>query len=101
MALVKVATLAQLQSEPLLEVTVNGNVYAVCMVDGQVHAIDGTCPHQGGPLGQGMLNGAKIMCPWHAWEFDCISGTNDVEPDEKVTVFPVKVDGQEVFIDIA
>ncbi|WP_180539873.1 Rieske (2Fe-2S) protein [Nevskia soli] len=101
MAFVKVATLAQLQSEPLLEVMVDDKPYALCLVDGQVHALDGTCPHQGGPLGQGMLNGSKIMCPWHAWEFDCATGLNEYEPDDKVAVFPVKVEGQEVLIDVA
>jgi nitrite reductase (NADH) small subunit len=48
-----------------------------------------------------MLNGSKIMCPWHAWEFDCATGLNEYEPDDKVAVFPVKVEGQEVLIDVA
>ena len=42
-----------------------GTHYALCKVDGNVHAIDGVCPHQGGPLGQGMLNGRAIEAvPW-------------------------------------
>ncbi len=101
MAFVKVANLSELEENPLLEVMVDGNPYAVCKVDGEIHALNGICPHQGGPLGQGILTGTSIMCPWHAWEFDCRTGLNDVEPDERAETYPVKVEGQDVLIDIA
>lgn len=101
MAFVKVATKSELESSPLLEVMVNGEPYALCMAGGEVYAMGGTCPHQGGPLGQGMLTGTKVMCPWHAWEFDCTTGTNDVDPAESVPTYPVKVEGQDILIDVA
>ena len=101
MAFVKAATISEFKGSPLLEVMVDGNPYALCKVNGDVFAINGTCPHQGGPLGQGFLSGTKVMCPWHAWEFDCRTGENDAEPDDKVQTYPVQISGEDVLIDVA
>jgi nitrite reductase/ring-hydroxylating ferredoxin subunit len=100
MAFVKVAKLSDLDRDPLIEVMVEGNPYALCKVEGAIHALNGTCPHQGGPLGQGMLNGNTIMCPWHCWEFDCRSGVNMFPEDEGVRTYPVKVEGEDVLVDL-
>jgi nitrite reductase/ring-hydroxylating ferredoxin subunit len=101
MAFVKVATLRELEKQQLMEVLVEGEPYALCRLNGAVYALNGTCPHQGGPLGEGMISGDGIMCPWHAWTFDCRTGINDVDPAERVQTYPVKVDGDDVLIDIA
>jgi nitrite reductase (NADH) small subunit len=63
------------------EIFVLGVPYAVCNVDGKLFCVDGTCPHAGGPLGQGILHGNSLMCPWHAWEFDCRTGLIDLDED--------------------
>ena len=47
-----------------------GRVIALFNVDGTFYALDGVCPHQGGPLGQGTLEGCIVTCPWHGWQFD-------------------------------
>ncbi len=101
MAFIKVAKASDVGEADLIEVVVDGNPYAICKVDGKIYALNGVCPHQGGPLGQGILTGSSIMCPWHAWNFDCRTGENDVEPDEKVETFRVEVQGTDVLIDIA
>jgi nitrite reductase/ring-hydroxylating ferredoxin subunit len=101
MAFVKVAKVSDLNADPLIEVMVGDDAYALCKVDGEIHALNGICPHQGGPLGQGMLNGSSIMCPWHAWEFDCRTGKSSDEPDEAVATYPVKIEGEDILIDIA
>jgi nitrite reductase/ring-hydroxylating ferredoxin subunit len=101
MALIKVAKTSDLGESDLIEVVVDGNPYAICKVAGKIYALNGVCPHQGGPLGQGILTGTSIMCPWHAWNFDCKTGVNDVEPDEKVETYRVEVQGTDVLIDIA
>jgi nitrite reductase/ring-hydroxylating ferredoxin subunit len=100
MALVKVGSVSQLPPGSVMEAEVEGNTYAVCNVDGDLHALDGICPHAGGPLGQGALHGTTLVCPWHAWEYDCRTGANDLDPDLKVETFPVKVDGGEILLDI-
>ena len=74
--------------------------YAVCNVGGELHAVSGVCPHRGGPLGQGALNGNNITCPWHAWEFDCRTGEYDIDPAKRIPTYEVKVEGGDVFLDI-
>ena len=101
MALVKVGLVSQLPPGSVMEAEVDGNTYAVCNVDGQLHALDGICPHAGGPLGQGALHGTTLVCPWHAWEYDCRTGVNDFDPDVKVATFPVKVEGADILIDLS
>lgn len=56
------------------EVVANGRIFAIFHVDGAFHVLDGICPHAGGPLGQGTLNGCVVTCPWHGWQFDVTSG---------------------------
>ena len=101
MAFVKVATTSELAPDSLMEVMVDGNCYALCHAEGEVYAISGVCLHRGGPLGQGALHGTQVVCPWHAWEWDCRSGANDYNPEQKVATYPVKIEGGDILIDIA
>jgi len=101
MAFVKVCSIAQLPPGTVMEAELDGNTYAVCNADAELHALDGVCPHAGGPLGQGALHGTTLVCPWHAWEYDCRTGQNDFDPDVKVTRFPVKEESGDILIDVA
>jgi nitrite reductase (NADH) small subunit len=100
MSLIKIASLAQLSPGTLMEAVVGENSYAVCNVDGKVYALDGICPHAGGPLGQGALHGEIIACPWHGWEYNCRTASNVDDEDLKLETFPVKIEGGDVFIDV-
>lgn len=70
-SLIKVAEVAAGCSA---EVVAEGRVFAVYNVDGEFSVLDGICPHAGGPLGKGMLNGNVVTCPWHGWQFDVTTG---------------------------
>src|SRR6476646_2809117 len=100
MPFVKVGSVSRLAPGSVMEASVTGNFYAICNVDGRIHAVSGDCPHRGGPLGQGALHGSSLTCPWHAWEFDCRTGAHDYNPDVKVSTFPVQVLGDDSLIDI-
>ena len=100
MPFVKAGLLSQLAPGTVMEANVADRYYAICNVDGQIHALCGICPHNGGPLGQGAVNGVNLTCPWHAWEFDCRTGRHDYNPDVAVATFPVRVAGDEILIDI-
>ena len=100
MSFVKVGALATLPPGSVMQVEVGGNPYAICNVAGELHALDGICPHSGGPLGQGALHGNTLVCPWHAWEYDCRTGVNDFDEDVKVATFPVKVQGEDILLDV-
>ncbi len=64
---------------------------AIANVDGTLHAIDGLCPHQGGPLGTGSLCGAVLTCPWHGWPFDVTTGRHQVSATVRQPVFGVRL----------
>jgi nitrite reductase (NADH) small subunit len=100
MPLVKVALASQLPPGSVMPVDVGEQTFAVCNVGGDLYALDGICPHSGGPLGEGALHGSTLVCPWHAWEFDCRTGANDFDPDVTVATFPVKLEAGEILIDV-
>ena len=74
---------------------------AVCNVGAQVHAFDGKCPHRGGPLGQGTLEGTQLTCPWHAWTFDATTGECVTTPGVWQTKYAVEVEGDSLLVDVA
>jgi nitrite reductase (NADH) small subunit len=83
-----------------VEVTVDGRVVAIFNVGGTFHALSGRCPHRGGPLGQGFLDGNQVSCPWHNYTFDVATGENVVNADLKVPRYPVKVEDGQVFVKV-
>jgi nitrite reductase/ring-hydroxylating ferredoxin subunit len=99
MAFVKVASLSGFPPGSLTEVTVGGTIIALCNVDGEVRAIGGLCPHSNGPLGFGALHHGKVVCPWHAWEFETATGCHDYHPAVRVPVYPVQIDGDDILVD--
>ena len=78
----------------------DGRTLAVFNVDGTLYALDNACPHRGGPLGDGDLDGRLVACPWHAWRWDVASGANANNPAVRVPCFPVTVEGDEIFVDL-
>ncbi|MBL8219108.1 MAG: Rieske 2Fe-2S domain-containing protein [Bryobacterales bacterium] len=99
MAFRPVCTVDQLPPGGLTEILIEDKSIALCNVDGQFHAIEGVCPHRNAPLGQGALHGKMVVCPWHAWEFDCTTGRHDYNPSITVATYPVKVDGEDILVD--
>jgi nitrite reductase/ring-hydroxylating ferredoxin subunit len=99
MAWIKIGSIEQIPPGSVMEAIVGDRTFAMCNVAGEVHVLDGSCPHVGGPLGQGALDGGNVVCPWHAWEFDCRTGMNDHNEDVAVRCFPVRMDGADILID--
>jgi nitrite reductase (NADH) small subunit len=83
------------------EVTVGDTPVAIYNVDGTFYATSNVCLHRGGPLGQGLLQGQEVMCPWHAWSWDVKTGENVANGDLKIPTYEVKVEGGEVFVKVA
>ena len=99
MAFVKVCPLEKFPPGSLMEFSAGDILIAICNRGGEIRAIGGVCPHQGGPLGEGAMNGEYVVCPWHAWEFNCTTGENDFDPETRVPVYPVRVDGGDILVD--
>jgi nitrite reductase (NADH) small subunit/3-phenylpropionate/trans-cinnamate dioxygenase ferredoxin subunit len=82
------------------EVTVAGRAVALFNVNGTFYALENRCPHRGGPLGQGFVDGQQVSCPWHNWTFDVTTGENVAGPDMKVARYEVKVEDGQVLVRI-
>jgi nitrite reductase (NADH) small subunit len=72
----------------------------VANVSGTYSAIDNVCPHRGGPLGQGMIERGKVVCPWHGWAWDPKTGEAEQNPSMKVAVYPLKIENGDVLAEI-
>jgi nitrite reductase (NADH) small subunit len=97
---VKVAHRSDLRPGSLREATHGDTAVAICNYEGEIHAVHGTCPHRGGPLAEGTLHGNMLVCPWHAWEFDCVTGANDFNPNVVLPKYVVSERNGDIYVDI-
>ncbi len=97
---VKVANLSELPPGSCKAVEANGKAIALFNVDGKVYALDNTCLHQGGPLGEGFLDGDIVTCPWHMWQYNVRTGEHVDQSEFKVAGYAVQVVGDEIKITV-
>jgi nitrite reductase (NADH) small subunit len=96
---IKLAALPELPAvNEAKEFACGGRTICVANVNGEISALENICLHRGGPLGQGVIEGGKIICPWHGWAWD--PKTGEAGPGAKVAVYPVKMEGEDVLIDL-
>jgi nitrite reductase (NADH) small subunit len=100
MPFLKVGSLADLTPGSVMEAVVDGRRVAVCNTGEALHAVDAICPHAGGPLAHGALHEHMLVCPYHAWEFDCRTGEHDYNPAVKLDTFAVKAEGDDILVDV-
>src|SRR5207249_1840663 len=100
MAWRRVSSAAEVPEGCLSEVIVGDSPYAICNVGGEIRALLGVCPHHGGPLGQGALEGSVVTCPWHAWEFDSATGACVFNAELKVPAYPARVEDGQIVVDL-
>ncbi|HTH49654.1 MAG TPA: Rieske 2Fe-2S domain-containing protein [Candidatus Limnocylindria bacterium] len=82
-------------------VEVHGKRLALVRLEGKFYALDNACPHRGGPLAVGYLDGCRLHCPLHGWGFDVTSGACDVRPELPVATYPVEVREGRVWVRLA
>ena len=92
MARIKVLDLAALKPGVPSLVSVDGQDVAVFRRGDEILAIGNECPHQGGSLCDGMLEGDIVICPLHGWEFDLRSGACMTVPGESVPRYAASVE---------
>jgi 3-phenylpropionate/trans-cinnamate dioxygenase ferredoxin component len=93
---VRVAGTADIPPGTGVTAEVGGQAIAVFNVDGTFYAIDNTCVHRGGPLGEGELEGDLVTCPWHAWQYNVKTGVSTSNPSASVKSYQVKVEGSDI-----
>ena len=101
--------------------TVGNRQIGVFNVDGEYHAYPNWCPHQGGPLCAGTVDGTVdavydpetleetetwvkdgqiLRCPWHSWEFDMGENQFLHETDLTLPSYPVRIENGDVVVEI-
>ena len=100
MAWHRIANIADCPPGEGMEAFADERVVALFNVDGEFFALDGVCPHQGGPLGQGELTGCIVTCPWHGWQFDVRTGQHQLSRSMKQPRFDTKVEDGSVWVEI-
>ncbi|WP_256685766.1 Rieske (2Fe-2S) protein [Halococcus qingdaonensis] len=98
---VSVATTDELDDGEGTVVETNGHTIALFRVEGDFYAIGNECTHEGGPLGEGDLDGTTVTCPWHGARFDVTSG-KVLEPpaDDSEPEYEVHIDGDTVRVGV-
>ena len=95
-----VATLDELEPGSLRAVKAGGHQLVLARTEeGDVHALDNRCPHEGYPLATGTLRGCDLTCCWHNWKFDVRDGACQVG-GEGVRAFPSRVVAGQVEVDL-
>jgi len=80
---------------------VGERMVAVFLVGGQYYALDDYCPHMGASLGCGEVCDQMVICDQHRWAFSLLDGSSPDVPTLRATTFPVRVDGDEIQVDVA
>jgi nitrite reductase/ring-hydroxylating ferredoxin subunit len=71
---VEVASVGDVAEGELRSYTVLDRAVAVANVEGDLHAFEDTCTHQGCSLSEGDLDGTIVECPCHGGRFDVTTG---------------------------
>jgi nitrite reductase (NADH) small subunit len=98
-AFLRTAKKDEIPAGTIREFQVNGKTIALANVDGTFYAVNNTCLHRGGPLGQGELEDKVITCPWHGWQYDVTTGKVTMNPSVGVDTYAVEVRGEDIFVD--
>jgi len=70
-------------------IELEGEEVAVFNVKGRLYGIANRCPHRGGPLSRGKLEGKAVRCPLHGYLFDLKSGRCLNQPDTETCIYNV------------
>ncbi len=97
---VKVATLSEVPEGTAKTVDVRGTPVALYNVGGTLYATTNTCPHRGGPLGEGDLDETIVTCPWHGFQYDVTTGACLSNTALSIGCYKVRVQGQDVLVEI-
>jgi nitrite reductase (NADH) small subunit len=100
MGFVRTVKVSELPPGTIQEFQIEGKAVAVANVGGKFYAINNTCLHEGGPLGEGSLDGKIVTCPWHAWDYDVTTGKVLENPSAGVACYRTEVREQDVFVDV-
>jgi NAD(P)H-dependent nitrite reductase small subunit len=97
----RVIPVADLPPGQATRVEADGQAVALFNVEGTFYALSNRCPHRGGSLGQGFLDGSRVSCPEHNWTFDVTTGENVVSAEVCVPRHEAKLEDGHVWVKVA
>ncbi len=99
---IKIANTTELPVGSSAIIEIEGRTIAIFNVNGRYFALDNTCAHRGGPLGEGFVDrrNLTVQCPWHGWVYSLSTGASPIDPTAKVETFEVTVEGEDVKISL-
>jgi len=98
---IRIASVSELPPDgEAREFTLGAKTVCVANCAGALSAMDNICLHRGGPLGQGVIEDGKVICPWHGWQYDPKTGEVGHNSAAKVAVYPIRVEGNDVMVEI-
>ena len=99
--MIRAASLGDVAPGRATLVELDGARVVLARVGDQVYALADTCAHRGGPLSEGRLSGTRLACPWHGWIYDVRTGQCAFPGrGEAVTSYGVRVDGEDVWVEL-
>jgi len=99
MPLFRAAKTSEIAPGQIREFQLDGHTVAIANLAGSFYAVDNMCLHRGGPLGQGVMDGQKVTCPWHGWQFDVTTGKAALNPAVGVACYRTEVRGDDLFVE--
>ena len=100
MGFVRAARKDEIPAGAIREFQVDGLTVAIANIGNKFYAINNTCLHRGGPLGQGELQGKILTCPWHGWQYDVTTGKLTMNPAAGVECYALEVKGEDIWVDL-
>jgi toluene monooxygenase system ferredoxin subunit len=97
----KVLALAEIWEEDMHACDVDGCPVLLIRIGDVVYAYENRCAHLGLPLSDGYLHGCKLTCSGHHFEYDARTGAGISPKNRQLTVFPVRIEKGDVYVDTA
>ena len=100
MPFVTVARVEDVPPGAIMHVRAGEEEIALAHVGDDFYATQGHCLHLEGPLGEGVLEGAVLTCPWHGWQYDVRTGLNEFDHAIELRTYEVRVEDGEIQVAI-
>ena len=82
------------------EVIFHKRQFCVARTGGAIAVMDNLCPHKYAPLGQGVVEDGRVVCPWHAWAFDVKTGQAQHNKRGTVQIYQATVKDGALFVEL-
>lgn len=95
-----VAKISEIPSFGKKVVSVSGREILLINIKGSISAVENECPHQGSPLNAAIVKEGSLSCPRHGYRFSLSDGRCSEHPELELKIFQVRLDGDEIFVDL-